>query len=661
MHILDGKPHDMLMEYITKLGKSCLEEIDKRLDEVKTLEEWINIREELQYIYKNAYPKEMFSERLPISATRVSEHKFLNYRIENVLFESFPGWYVNATVYKPLEDGVYPGIVCPTGHSSKKFNNYTGSAQLLARSGYIVVSFDPPGMQGEHIKGNDHFEDGARGYLSGFWSQSFFIMDAIRCIDFLETRKDVIQGIGFGMTGISGGGTTTIHTTVLDDRLACIAPVCCISDEAGVMFKDRYTFCPEGRGYGHIGGGIKYRTMVSLDAPVPCLLVAGRNDEVLRPDLAAMNVKKSEKIYSLYKKGEIKLFIDENAGHEYTPAMVNEVASFFDKYLKPDKKPLYYSYNYDDIQYPAAEQVLCHPMDTTSMYSKNLERFDTVVRKSIPDSNELAYMLSINSNTIPSSEIIVETPKIRWAHRVEKRAYETNDLRRIPAIALERHDRIPNNLLIHADSQNKWRAFENDGYLARLANFLDRKGNAGEFSILSADLSGIGELSMDPGEYDIAGWSRTDRLLSYIAISLGTSILSLRTEEFLKLLNSSYKKKLYENIVASGEGEAAIAVLLASYIFGKCKKVVLSGLPVSFRSIAEYVPNKFCPTSIIYNAPEKFEIYEIVNQIKGITLVNPVHADGRLLNPKEAAEIYTENVNVIFNDHGLNKELLEVL
>ncbi len=660
MHILDGKTHEILIDYITGKGRECLQKIDRRLDEINNMDEWLSLKRELTKIYSQAYPDEMFEKRAPIRVEKVSEYSFKNFKVENVLFESFPGWYVNATIYKPVEDGIYPGVVCPTGHSSKTFPNYTGSAQLLAGSGYIAVSFDPPGMQGEKIKGNDHFEDGARGYLSGFWSQSFFIMDAIRCMDYLETRSDVIQGIGFGMTGISGGGTTTIHTAVLDDRLACIAPVCCISDEEGVMFGDRYTFCPEGRGYGHIRGGIKYRTMVSLNAPVPSLVVAGRNDEVLRPELAQMNVEKAGRIYSLYDKGEIKLFIDENAGHQYTPAMVNEVLAFFDKYLKPDMKACKYTYDYDDIEYPLPSQVLCYPKDTTSMYIKNLERFDTVIRKDLPDPLKTAEMINVRNDVYPLAEKTVETPKLRWSHRIEKRVYDIDKLRKIPAIVLERDAIIPDNLLIHADSQNKWRAFENDGYLAKLANFLERESKPGEFSILSADLSGIGELSMDPGEYDIAGWSRTDRLLSYIAISLGTSILSLRTEEYLMLLNSNYRKNRYKNIVASGEKEAAMAVLLASYIFGKCSKVVLSGLPVSFRSIAEYVPNEFCPTSIIHNAPEKFEIFEIVNQMQNITLVNPMHADGRILTNEEAAKIYDRKVNIVFNKHGLDKKIMEV-
>ncbi|HPQ47350.1 MAG TPA: prolyl oligopeptidase family serine peptidase [Clostridia bacterium] len=658
MHILEGKSHDILLDYITGLGRKFMAEADRKLDGVKTLDEWKVLRNEFLEIYKSAYPSEMFHKRAPLRVETVSEHVFEKYRIENVLFESFPGWYVNATVYKPIADGKYPGIVSPVGHSSKKFDNYTGSCQLLAMSGYIVVSFDPPGMQGEHIAGNDHFEDGARGYLSGFWSQSFFIMDAIRCIDYLETRDDVIQGAGFGMTGISGGGTTTIHSAVLDDRLACIAPVCCISDEEGVMFNDRYTFCPEGRGYGHIGGGIKYRTMVSLNAPIPCLIVAGRNDEVLRPELAAKNVKKAGRIYSLYDSGEIGLFVDDNAGHAYTPAMVNEVASFFDKYLKPDEEKTEYRYSYDDIEYPAHEKVLCHPKDTTSMYTMNLRRFDNASRQETPDGSEVAGILNIKQSSLPLDVYIVEEPKVRWVHRLEKKVYNIDGIRKIPALLLERDDRIPDDLLVYADGTSKWKALENDGYLARLANFIDRQYRPGEFSILSLELSGIGELSMDPGEYDIAGWSRTDRLLSYIAISLGTSILALRTEELLGVLNSCYESNLYKDITLAGTDEASIAVLLAAYIFGNCRKVIISGLPVSFRSIAEHVPNEFCPRSIIHNAPDKFEIYEIVNDMKNITLVNPIHADGTKLTLEEAGEIYNSSVNIIINEHGLDEGIL---
>lgn len=660
MKIIDCGSHDLLLEYIIGLGSSCLSDIDRKLENIETKSEWLELRKELLSVYRKAFPAEMFKKRTPVETKLVSRHDFKHYRIENVLFESFPGWYVNATVYMPLEDGKYPGIVCPTGHSSKKFANYTGSAQLLAQSGYIVVSFDPPGMQGEHREGNDHFEDGARGYLSGFWSQSFFLMDAIRCMDYLETRDDVIQGIGFGMTGVSGGGTTTIHTAVLDDRLTCIAPVCCVSDEEGVMFRDRYTFCPEGRGFGHIKGGIKYKSLLCLDAPVPCLLVAGRKEKVLRPEFAEGNVIASKKIYSFYEDTEIDIFVDPKAGHEYTPAMVCKVAAFFDKYLKGIEGKQQYSYDYNDLEHPEESQVLCYPGDKTSMYTMNLKRFSNSERKTVPGPEKLASMLEMESFSDNLKMKIKEEPKIRWVHRLEKRIYDLEDGRMIPALLLERDSKVPDNLLFYADDRDKWTEMENDGFLTQLTNFLDRTVKPGEYSVLSADLSGFGELSMAPGEYDLSSWSRTDRLLSYIAISLGSSILQFRTEEYLRILKDETNRGKYRKIIAAGRGNAALAVLLAAYISKDCDRVVLSGLPVSFFEIAKTVPNDFCPVSIIHNAPDKFEIYEIVNQMKNITIVNPVHADGTVLTKKEADGIYRENVKVVLNDHGLDKEIFKI-
>jgi len=658
-YILGGNSHEMLADYIIDNGRKAMKGIDIRLDSIKTPDEWEKLRNELIKVYRNAYPEDMFSERTPVTSKLVSQYTFEKYRVENHLFESFPGWYVNATVYLPLERGIYPGVVCPTGHSSKTLPNYTGSAQLLARSGYIVISFDPPGMRGEHQGGNDHFEDGARGYLSGFWSQSFFIMDAIRCMDYLETREDVDKSKGFAMTGISGGGTTTIHTSVLDKRIACAAPVCCISDEEGVMFDDRYTFCPEGRGAGHIKGGIKYRTLLSLMAPIPCLIVNGRKDEVLNADLAAANVSKAARIYSLYGSDEMDLFIDENAGHEYTPDMVSEVAAFFDRYMKEGKKDGHYGYSYEDMEYPESSKVLCHPNDTSSMYTFNLGRFDSLEINRTNDAVELDSILNISKDIVPKAERLLCEPKKRWAHRIERKTYDIDEGRTIPGIYIEREANPSKRLMIFSDENGKWNLLENDGCLTKLTNFLDRIGKKEEFSVLSLDLSGFGELEMNPGEYDLSAWSRTERLISYIAIAMDTSILELRTEELLATMNLFNNTGRYDEIHAAGTGEAAMAVLLASHIFGRCEKVVLEGLPVSFRSIAEIVPNKFCPTSIIHDAPSRFELYEIVNQSGNITLVNPVYADGRIIPESEARKYYDDRVKLIYNENGINETILE--
>ena len=109
-----------------------------------------------------------------------------------MLFDSFPGWQVNATVYVPSDfDPPFSAVVIPVGHSGKQFESYQLPAQLFARCGYLAVLFDPPGQSSEKQPGNDHFVDGVRCYLVGQTSSRYFVADALRCIDYLETRGDV--------------------------------------------------------------------------------------------------------------------------------------------------------------------------------------------------------------------------------------------------------------------------------------------------------------------------------------------------------------------------------------------------------------------------------------------------------------------------------------
>ncbi|MBN2559270.1 MAG: hypothetical protein JXB33_11000 [Clostridia bacterium] len=659
MYILQNDSHENLFNFLMHKGVESIARSDSMLDSIKTKAQWEIARKELLDTYLASYPLEIFEKRPVVKPVMVSEHKFNRYRIENYLFESFPGWFVNATVYLPLEKGKYPGIVCPTGHSSKKFKNYTGSAQLLAMSGYIAVSFDPPGMQGEHAKGNDHFEDGVRGYLSGFWSQAFFVMDAIRCMDYLETRDDVETGPGFGMAGISGGGTTSLHAPLLDQRVSCIAPVCCISDQRETLFVDRYTFCPEGIGCGHLSGGIDYRSVISLNAPRPCLIISGARDEVLDAGLARRTVEKAKGIYRLFDSGDIEYYCDEAAGHEFTPAMVNEILGFFDKHLKKSTGvPVKYQYTYDDLEYPDESMVLCHPEDTASMYTANLQRFRNVPARADMDPDKLAGYLGIDRHAGIVEEIDAGNPELRWAHSFGRKVYCIDEYTQIPVLTLDRHPVASMNAVIYADDDNKWSKMENDGFLTRKAAFLSRTPVKGEASIISVDISGTGELSIGPESYDLSNWGRADRLCSYLAITLGTSITALRTRDFLAVLQNVVKSGKFERITAAGKGISALPVLLASYIFEKCDRVVLENLPVSFESMALHVPNKYCPTSVIFDAPGKFEIFEIANMINGLTLVNPVHADGRIMSEQDARRIYNDNVRLIFNEEGLIPEYL---
>lgn len=661
MKVLDYNAGRNYTEYLASDAMKALKAADERMAGITNLEAWKNERSRLLKAYKDAYPKYMFKERTQVKSQLISKYEFKEYRLENHIFESYPGWYVNASVYLPKEPGVYPGIVCPTGHSSKKYPNYTGSAQLFARSGYIAVSFDPPGMQGEHHPGdedgNNHFEDGVRSYLSGFWSQTFFILDAIRCIDYLQTRDDIDQECGFAMTGISGGGTTTFQTSILEDRLTCIAPVCCVSDEVGLTLVDRYTFCCEGKGHAHWADGIKFSTMLALSAPLPMLMCSGGKDEVLDYRLAAKTIENTKKIYALYGSDEANIFVDHESGHAYSVPMINKILGFFDKYLKQiERAEGYYHYTNDDFEHPAPEQLICGAIDTSSMYTANMDKFKNAIPRKLMKPDELASFLGIRKNIVPQKVEKAFESKPVWVHTLTGLKISVNQNTDVAALLLERTPVPSKEILVYADNLDKWRNFPKDGFLALKAAFLKREAQENECSVLSMEITGIGELKMEPGFYDLASWSSTERLFSYLAIVMGSSITAQRTMEILAVLNHLKASGDYDRIICSGKGISAVPALYASYIFAECDKVVLENLPVSYESMAEHVPNDFMPTSVIYNAPENFEIFEIANATDNITLVNPVYADMTVLDSRQAQQYYNNNVKLIFNEEGLKPE-----
>ncbi|MGO8719137.1 MAG: hypothetical protein ACLQMO_07950 [Acidobacteriaceae bacterium] len=76
------------------------------------------------------------------------------YRIENIVFESFPKVYVTANLYIPAAGKPpYPAILAPVGHSEngKAYHYYQHLYQNLVRQGYVVLSYDPFG-QGERLQ-----------------------------------------------------------------------------------------------------------------------------------------------------------------------------------------------------------------------------------------------------------------------------------------------------------------------------------------------------------------------------------------------------------------------------------------------------------------------------------------------------------------------------
>lgn len=156
-----------------------------------------------------------------------------SYRIEKIIFESQPEFYVTANLYLPNSvNKPYPGILAPLGHTpeGKSYPSYQTVFQNLARKGFAVLAWDPPG-QGERLQyikpgtnrslygpTGEHDRFGWPALLIGSTTTQFEVWDGIRALDYLLSRPEVDRE-RIGCCGHSGGGTQTMFLCALEPRI----------------------------------------------------------------------------------------------------------------------------------------------------------------------------------------------------------------------------------------------------------------------------------------------------------------------------------------------------------------------------------------------------------------------------------------------------------
>jgi cephalosporin-C deacetylase-like acetyl esterase len=165
-----------------------------------------------------------------------------DYKIEKLVFQSQPHYYVTANVFVPANGKApYPAVLGTAGHSAdgKAMELYQRVWVALAKRGFLVLAYDPPG-QGERLEYLDlatgasrlpgggtreHTMAGLQCILTGTNVARYFIWDGIRAFDYLLTRPDV-DPKRIAVTGNSGGGTQSSYLAAFEPRLAAAAPSC---------------------------------------------------------------------------------------------------------------------------------------------------------------------------------------------------------------------------------------------------------------------------------------------------------------------------------------------------------------------------------------------------------------------------------------------------
>lgn len=521
----------------------------------------------------------------PVTLKSVFEHN--GFRIENVLFDSFPGWQVNATIYVPtMFPPPFPAVVVPVGHSGKHYDDYQLPCQLFARYGFLAVSFDPPGQAGEKQPGNDHFNDGVRDYLLGATSSRYFVADALRCIDYLATRRDADLSRGVAMTGVSGGGTTTTLAAMLDDRIALIGPSCCLTPLADLDITQCYSGCPETHMIGRYADGVDEIDLICAAAPRPCLLMAGERDEVFHIKDTRRLAEEAAEFYRAAGLAErLALFVDEGRGHCYSPRQAREFASFMRRWLggaTAEAMP-----KIADDLFPALpyDELRCHPRTDVNMRTRATLEAEALAAHW--DRRPAAICRAAAAVAGARPPVAIPAAELGAAFRVWTHAWQPVMLRpepgiELPATFLRPWEKEHAPTILHFDDAGRHRLLHRGGLLARAIQ-------SETFGLLTVDLRGWGDTSPAMYPYEITGWGGLDRYLTYASAALGDGILAMRIRDGLAALAwlRARPETAPDRIVITGNGLGGIVALHVAAIDGLAAGVVTWDSLVSFRSLIE--------------------------------------------------------------------------
>jgi dienelactone hydrolase len=183
-------------------------------------------------------------DRTPLNARTVGSLEREGYRLEKVIYESQPNFFISANLYIPTTGRPpYPGVLFQMGHTTngKAGDLYQRCCQGLVRLGYLVLGFDPMG-QGERTyypgtkpflsrvgADEEHTRPGRQMLLKGDTSTRLQLWDSVRSLDYLASHP-LVDRARLASTGQSGGGTNTMMLAAVDDRLAAAAVSCGITE-----------------------------------------------------------------------------------------------------------------------------------------------------------------------------------------------------------------------------------------------------------------------------------------------------------------------------------------------------------------------------------------------------------------------------------------------
>ncbi len=286
-------------------------------------------------------------EKTPLNARSMGTIHLAGYRIEKIIFESLPKFYVTALLYVPDAPAARkPAVLVSCGHTTNGKIGYQYICHRLAKRGYVVLCWDPVG-QGErsqfwdaalsksryNLVCGEHAVMGNLAYLAGANLARWEIWDGMRAADYLLTRPEV-DPERISITGTSGGGFQSSHIGALDERIKVIVPSCYISAlpmrMSNRIFKDPDSD-PEQDLFGMVSGGVDHPGLLLLCYP-RLVFVAAAVEDIFPIEGTRKTLREVSAIFRRFGHSERIGHVEGYHGHMFSPENLEAAFAFLDRY-----------------------------------------------------------------------------------------------------------------------------------------------------------------------------------------------------------------------------------------------------------------------------------------------------------------------------------------
>jgi cephalosporin-C deacetylase-like acetyl esterase len=508
-----------------------------------------------------------------------------DYVVEKFVFESLPGYWVPAVLYRPKKvDQPLPGILGPCGHSDigKAHPTYQTLHINLVKRGYVVLSYDPVG-QGErsqfwnadkgrskyNLSCGEHAVLGTPLYLLGTNLAKYRIWDGMRALDYLASRPEV-DAKRLGCVGNSGGGTLTAYIAALDPRVKAAVPGCYITTlprrMANRIEKDP-DVDPEQDIFDFVGQGIDHAGLLALRTPRPTMLALAIKD-FFPIDGARESFLEAKRLFEVAGAGDALSKTEADMPHGLSAPLRMATYSFFDRWLA-EKNRLKQEPESDKVAVRKFQDLWATPdgqvnrtMKSRHLLTLALDEFD---HRKMRETKPLAEVLRLD----PANA----------QYRIHSLA---DGLRGEPLV-----------VLVNDNETRDWQ--QEREFVAALKD----KG----FAVVAVDTRGVGTLrpkiTMRGNRAYADPLESIEGNLAANAFLVGKSLAAMRVTDVRAALKDLAKAQHKKRVVLVGRKDGAMTATLTAAIDPSVTDVAAEELPLTMRYYFDPVGHPICGASIV--------------------------------------------------------------